>query len=86
MSITSCGNKFSTEKKQDNINLNKFPINYVGEKTLEYNKPYILPQGGQPIIQDTVKLYSITNKSSDTIWVKTVPKIDTPEGYFKDKL
>ena len=85
LSTTSCDKETDSEIKQVNMTPNKFPINYVGEKILKFNKPYTLPQGGLPIIQDTVKLYSVTNKSSDTIWVETVPKIDTTDGYFKDK-
>lgn len=85
LSITSCDRETSIEHKQDNAIQNQFPINYIGDKILEFNKPIIQPMGGEPISQDTFALYSITNASIDTVWIETVPYIDTTNGYIKNR-
>jgi hypothetical protein len=68
--------------KADN---NKFPIEYVGEKILEYNKPMLPPKGGSANPSDTFNIYRLINKSIDTIMVSTL-KVDrdTSWYYLKD--
>ena len=81
----SCNNNRTVEEKRHVVNENRFPIEYIGEKILVYNKPHVLPQGGYPIYQDTFKIYSVSNKSKDTVWVETVPrqlKWDSLNGYL----
>lgn len=83
--VFSCNNNRTVEKKGQFLNKNSFPIEFVGEKILKYNKPHVLPQGGAPINQDTLKIYSVSNKSKDTVWVETVPRQlgrDSLDGYL----
>ncbi len=81
----SCDRETSINNKTDHTHQNQFPIDYIGDKILEFNKPIALPMGGPPIAKDTFALYCITNKSSDIVWIETVPNLDTTRGYFKDK-
>lgn len=85
LSTISCERETDVNKKQKKANKNLFPIDYIGYKILEFNKPITLPEGGPPIIQDTFAMYCITNKSSDIVWIETVPNLDTIRGYFKDR-
>ena len=67
---------------------NQFPITYEGLKVLEYNFPYTPPQGGGPLLKDTFAIYSLINQSHQTLWVVTIPLVescDLKKFYFKDK-
>ena len=82
--ITSCDRETISENIRDNTIQNQFPIEYEGDKILEFNAPYTKPNG-QTVNQDTFAIYCITNKSTSVIWVKTVPfmGIENWKG-FKD--
>jgi hypothetical protein len=62
---------------------NDFPIEFNGEKVLAYNKPFV-PPSGIARSQDTFLLYSIANKSQDTVWIEAVPVTDTTMAYVND--
>ncbi|MBL7896338.1 MAG: hypothetical protein JNK50_13660 [Bacteroidia bacterium] len=67
------------------IDNNIYPIEYVGEKILEYNKSMVPPIGGTAKHADTFNLYKLVNKSSDTVWVNTIkPLLDTSMYFVKD--
>jgi hypothetical protein len=78
--LASCENKI---EKSETLK-NKYPIEFIGNKILEYTKPYVYPSGGAPVKEDTFQVYSIRNKSNDTIWIETVPNLDSTMG-FKDQ-
>ncbi len=61
---------------------NKFYIEYVGDKILEYNKPMTPPQGGPAHSSDTFNIYRLLNKSIDTILVSTLKVTRDTSWYF----
>jgi hypothetical protein len=80
--LFSCSDKSQqadTIIKSDN---NKFPVEYVGDKILEYNKPMVPPKGGPAHLSDTFNLYKLVNKSLDTIWVSTLKHSQDTSWYF----
>ena len=78
--LVSCENKI---EKSETLK-NKYPIEFIGNKILEYTKPYVYPSGVAPVKEDTFRIYSIKNKSKDTIWIETLPNVDSTLG-FKDQ-
>jgi hypothetical protein len=63
--LTACQSK---EVSKPPVIKNKYPIEFVGNKYFEFNRPYDSTiMGG-----DSFPVYSITNKSIDTIWIVTV--------------
>ena len=85
--LTSCSHvdKNKQTESTNTVDNNKFPIEYVGEKILEYNKPMIPPKGGLAHSSDTFNIYRLVNKSLDTLMVSTL-KVDrdTSWYYLKD--
>jgi hypothetical protein len=78
--FSACKNKVAN-KTQRNV----YPIEFIGYKILKFNKPLILSKGGLPIDKDTSFLYSLSNSSSDTIWVQTQrERYDSLWPGFKD--
>ncbi len=61
---------------------NKFPIEYVGNKVLDYNKPVIPPDHGPARPSDTFSIYKLVNKSLDTVWVNTIKDRQDTSWYF----
>ena len=80
----SCSNKDKNTTNNSDTENNIFPIEFVEDKILEFTKPYTPPMGGPMLKQDTFSIYSITNKSKDTIWIETVPNLESDITNLKD--
>ena len=85
--LNSCSPAYENKQTEstNKVDCNIFPIEYVGEKILEYNKPMVPPKGGLAHSSDTFNIYQLVNKSIDTIMVSTLKvNRDTSWYFLKD--
>ena len=82
--FASCSfvDKNKQTESTNNTDNNKFLIEYVGDKILEYNKPMTPPKGGPAHLSDTFNIYRLINKSIDTIMVSTLKVSKDSSWYF----
>jgi len=49
----------SEEVSKPPVIKNKYPIEFIGNKILEFTKPVVYPMGGAPVKEDTFSVYTL---------------------------